>query len=143
MSPTSCIVLCSVLFLTVACGSVVGSDDRPALKLEVVEPVFGSPQIVVLKSMPPQFDLTLVREMPSAGWKLEVDAIDVDADAQRIVARVTEVAPQGMAAQVLTPTWLRLSLGALKPADYVLEIRIRRGTDGEYVLAQALALHAS
>lgn len=103
---------------------------------------FGEPRIQLLESRPPQFDLVFRREMPTPGFTLHVDSIERVDDRGRIVARVTEVAPKGMVAQVITPTELRLSLGSVPQGRWVLEIHTRRGDNGVYLLADALVLVA-
>jgi hypothetical protein len=81
--------------------------------------------------------------MPTPGFVLTVDSVEVDAATKRIVARITEVAPTGVSAQVITPTECQLPLGALASGRYVLELWTRRGSSGEHRLAQALVLAAS
>jgi hypothetical protein len=108
----------------------------------LVEPAFSDPRILVAKSMPPQFDLLLEREMPTPGWSFVVDAIELDEEGRRIVARITEVGPTGNVAQVITKTACRLGLGRLRPGSYVLELRTRRAPTDEHRLSQALVLAA-
>ena len=55
----------------------------------VREAVFVEPTGVTSKSMPPQFQLSLKRVMPSAGWSFEVDSVELDAENHRIVVQVT------------------------------------------------------
>ena len=118
--------------------------DAPvkAQQLQILEDGFGEPQIVMLKSMPPQFNLTLKREMPTPGWEFAVDSLDIDPVAGRIVARLTEKPPGGIVAQVVTPAWLRLELGTLVPGRYVVELRVRRRAGEKYRPEQALILDA-
>lgn len=119
---------------------VMSGGAAGATRLEVAGHPFGEPRVQVLESQPPQFDLVFRREMPTPGFELRVDSIETEGG--RIVARITELAPEGMVAQVITPTELRLSLGAVAPGRYLLEIHTRRGEDGVYLLADALVLTA-
>ena len=116
--------------------------EASAKSLAVVRPTFTEPEVVLLKTLPPGFELVLVRNMPSPGWQFEIDALEVNTDSGRIVARVTEVRPEGMVAQVISPTRLKLPLGKLAAGYYVLELWTRRGTDREHVPAHAMILHA-
>ncbi len=81
--------------------------------------------------------------MPTPGWRFEVDSIELDEKAQQIVARVTEIRPTGMLAQVITTTHLVLPLGSIRPGRYVLVVWVRRDTGKPYRLAEALILAAS
>jgi hypothetical protein len=116
---------------------------RPrAMAMSVADTAFHDPKFLMAKSMPPQFTLMLTREMPTPGWSFEVDDVDIDEDAGRIVARITEVAPDGMSAQVITDTPLRIPLGMIGKGRYLIEIHVRRGASGEHRLAQALVVDA-
>ena len=126
----------------VALAGEPGPTLTPATSLTLVEPAFRSGEVLVATSMPPQFDLMLERDMPSTGWALQVDAVDVDTEAKRIVARISEIAPTGAAAQVITATPCRLPLGKLDRGVYVVEFRLRRGSAGGYGLVQAMAVRA-
>jgi len=126
-----------------SCAVAVGNGNEYAKRAVLLEPAFDDPQLVVLESMPPQFELSLKRDMPTPGWSIEVDSIEIDEKSGRIEAKVTEIRPEGMVAQVITPTRLRLSLGKLLPGSYFVEIRLRRGGTGSYMPAQAFVLVAN
>jgi hypothetical protein len=128
----------------VACAAGYTKDPgaTPATRLATPEPRFGAPRIEVLESAPPQFEIVLTREMPTPGYRFEIDSLQVDADTGRIVAKVSEIAPEGMVAQVITPAELRLNVGSLPVGDWVLVIWTRRG-NAEHRLAAALALRAT
>lgn len=119
----------------------VGAGSTSATKLTFREPAFHDPQVQVATSMPPQFDLLLTRDMPTPGWALDVDDVAVDTKAGRILVRITEVAPEGIRTQVITPTPCRVPLGRLEPGVFALELWLRRG-DGPHVLAQVLVVRA-
>jgi hypothetical protein len=129
--------------MLVACAAGYTKDpSRPAAALDWARPTLEGAEIHVLESDPPRFELVLTREMPTPGYRFEIDSLEVDAEAGRIVAKVTDVPPDGMVAQVITPTRLRLSLGTLPVGRYVLEIRTCRGT-GDHRLLGARVLVAT
>ena len=117
-----------------------GPVEPRATSIRLIESTFGNPEIVVGTSMPPQFDITFKREMPTTGWDHVLDSVTVDSG--RIVVKLTEVRPLGTVAQVITPTTFRLPLGRLTPGRYLLELWVRRGTDHPHALSQALVLAA-
>ena len=118
------------------------AEERKAMRLEPLEPAFEPPQIEMAKTMPPRFSVALEREMPTPGYTFTVDGLDVDPEARRIVARVTQHRPEGMVAQVLTPAWLKLDLGVLEPGRYFLELYLREDAGGKHRPAQAILLEA-
>jgi hypothetical protein len=128
--------------LAVAVAGAPGPTGAPAYSLSVVEPLYRAGEIVVATSAPPQFDLMLERDMPTTGWALTVDAVEVDDESRRIVARISEIAPAGAAAQVITATPCRLPLGKLTRGLYVVEIWQRRGATDPYGLVQTMTLRA-
>ena len=119
-----------------------GPPHGKAMRLIVREPAFGGARVSMAKSNPPRFRLHLEREMPTPGWKITIDGIDVDGETHRIVVRVTEEGPAGMVAQVLTPTSLELELGVLEPGNYILELWSRGDPAVEHLPAQAFVLRA-
>jgi hypothetical protein len=129
-----------VLPVTVQAGG--GPVEPRATSLTLAEPAFESPQVVVATSMPPQFEITFMRDMPTPGWEHKVDSVTVDPETRRIVAKLTESRHGGTAAQVITPTKCRVPLGRLAPGRYLLELWMRRGADQPHTLAQALVVIA-
>lgn len=132
----------AVVWSLVAFAGQPPEPGTKARELRVTEGAFKNPQIAVLKSMPPQFHLSLEKEMPTPGWELGVDSLEIDAEAGRIVARLTERAPTGMVAQVVTPTWVRLELGTLDPGRYLIELRVRRSASEKYRAEHVLIVDA-
>ncbi len=118
MQRLTCAVWCCSFAACLAGGA--GPPQTTATSLTVVDPAFQRAEVLVAMSMPPQFDVMLERNMPSTGWSLLVDAIEVDTGSGRIVARISEIAPTGAAAQMITATSCRLGLGKLSPGSYVL-----------------------
>ena len=108
----------------------------------VVEEPVDKIEIVAAGTEPPTFTLVLVREMPTPGFTWRVDALDVDARSQRITARLTEIAPQGIVAQVITPTRFELPLHGLAVGSYFVELWTRRDASREHRPAHAIVLEA-
>jgi hypothetical protein len=125
-----------------ASGLTCAGQPGPATALSIREPAFSAPQVRVAASMPPQFEIELVREMPTPGWSFSVDSVDVDEQAGRITARITEVAPTTPTAQVIASKKCRVPLGKLAPGVYALELWLRRGTAHPHVLTQVLVVRA-
>lgn len=126
---------------TVGAGDGSGAGEF-AGNARVVDPEYTLEAIEVLESLPPRFELILARDMPSAGWGMQVDGVRVDVDAGWVDIRVTEVPPGGMAAAVITRVRSRVELPKPLPAGrYVLTVQARRGDRGNYrpVLAEVLA----
>jgi len=117
-------------------------DDRRASRVWVAEEEVDKIEIVAGKTEPPSFTLVLVRQMPTPGWTWRVDALDVDAKSRRITARLTETAPQGIVAQVITPTRFELPLGELQAGSYFVELWTRLDAAREHRPARALVLEA-
>jgi hypothetical protein len=132
----------SLCTLALAVAGEPGPTETSATSLTIAEPAFRDPQVLVAMSMPPQFDLVLDRDMPTPGWSFTVDEVAVDLEHGRIVARISEVAPQGASAQVITETTCRVPLGKLPGGTYWLELWLRRGTALPHTPAQALVIHA-
>ena len=119
------------------------AETPRARGLIVREARYTEPEVAVLKSLPPQFEVTLLGEMPTPGFTLEVNSVEVDESSARIRALVTERAPEGVTSQVLTRTKLRLPLGTLAPGTYILELWLRRDPTKPHTLHQALLLTAT
>ena len=133
----------TTLFVLAVSAQAGGGPMEPrATALSVVEPTFESPKILVATSNPPQFEITFRRRMPTPGWQHTIDNVTVDPEKRRIVAKVTEVPPTGVAAQMITPTDCRVPLGRLSPGRYSLELWVRRGTEQPHTLSQALVVVA-
>jgi iron complex transport system ATP-binding protein len=136
----------TALGLLVTAGTAcLGQDDTRdlALRLETPAGALGHPTIVTLKTMPPGFDVVFMPEMPTAGCSFVVDSLEVDEAARRISARATLRRPAEVAAQVVTPTPLRLSLGSLARGRYVLEVWLRDDPEAAHHPAEVLLLEAS
>ena len=118
-----------------------GMTDSPASSLEIPEPSFRQPVVNVLESHPVRFVLVFEQQMPTPGWRTEVDSVEVDQG--RIVVEITSKRPEGIVAQVITSAKLRVPLGSLKQGRYVLELRIRPDEAQAYQIAHVLVVVAS
>jgi hypothetical protein len=110
--------------------------------LAVVEPAYRGPRIDVALSNPPRFDAVFERAMPTTGWRLVVDDVQVDGEQHRIVVRISEIPPEGNVAQVVTDTECRVPLGPLSRGTWSLELRVRRADAKRYRPAHAIVLRA-
>jgi hypothetical protein len=149
------LLLCLALLVPVAsaatCAGAGSAGPQPgaaaettkATKMIVLRSAFYEPQIVMLKSYPPQFQLVLKRKMPTPGWTFQIDEVDVDEAAGRVVARVTETGPDGIVAQVITETQCRIPLGTVAGGDYIVEVWSRRDAGQPHRPVQAFVLSAS
>lgn len=126
-----------------AAAAAPGGSDTQATGLALDHRPFYDPQIEVVESDPAQFVVVLYRDMPTPGYRFEIDSLDVDENSGRIVAKITEVPPQGTVPHVITKNVLRLRLGSLRTGRYLLEIWTRRGADGSHYLASAVVLVAT
>ncbi len=131
LAPT---VLASMLLAGGAAGS-------PARRAEIVPPPFEVVALRTLESDPPQFVLSLRRETPTAGWTVRVDGVDRDGSGD-LVVRISEIAPDGMVAQVITPVTVSVPLGRLEVGRHVVRIESRRGPGGEYRPQQMVLIAA-
>ncbi len=132
----------SVLSIS-ACSREPAAGPPAATRLVPAEPSYRWAEARVLESLPPQLVVELKAEMPTPGWSLTVDSVEVDPNAGRIVLRITEAGPSGIVAQVITPTRVQANLGSVPVGRYCLEVWTRRAAQGSYSLAQSLALAAS
>ena len=142
-APVRLALLAGFVLSTVA--SAAPAEPRPAPRAArawIVEEEVNKVEIVAARTEPPTFTLVLVREMPTPGFTWRVDALDVDVRGRRITARLTESAPQGIVAQVITPTRFELPLGEIEPGSYFVELWSRRDAAGEHRPAHALVLEA-
>lgn len=130
------------MVLMAASVAAGGGSGEYATRVAAARTEFEVREVRVLESLPPQFEIVLEKRMPSAGWALEVENVQVDPEARRIVASLVEVPPKGMAAQVITPVKGQVHVGPLERGRWLLEIRTRREGKGEPRIAQAVVLRA-
>jgi len=114
----------------------------PASRVWLSGEEFEKVEIVTEKTLPPRFTLALVREMPTPGWTCQVDSVEIDASSHRISVRLTDVAPAGITAQVITPTRFDVPIGSVATGTYFVEIWTRRDPGREHGPAHAMVLTA-
>ena len=95
---------------------------------------------VELDGSPPTFVAEFTQQMPTPGWTFRIDSVETHGD--RIVARLTEIRPQGMVVQMIAPGTAKIPLGSLERGRYVLEIRSRRNPQADHRPAYATVLLA-
>lgn len=119
-------------------------DPTHAVSLKILADEVREFTVEVLESQPPQFVLRGVRTMPTPGWTLRVDRVDRDIDARgtRLGAYLIEIPPKGIVPQVLSPTEVRIPLGAVPPGRHLVSIFSRRQEESDYQLLQALVVDA-
>ncbi len=117
--------------------------DEAATALRAAANWVGPLSIEVMESHPLQFAVNTTVPMPTPGWTLRVDRVTAADPDGRIRAWVTEIAPDGMVAQVITDTPLRIAIGVLPPGSLVLEISTRRGEAGSYRRRDIVHLEAT
>ena len=97
-------------------------------------------KLVKLDGSPPTFVAELTQQMPTPGWTFRIDSVETHGD--RIVAKLTEIRPQGMVVQMIAPGTAEIPLGSLTRGRYVLEIRSRRNPQADHRPAFATVLLA-
>jgi len=127
--------LCAVL----ACAT---AGPKAAQELATAPDFFRVAGVDVKESQPPQFDVRLVADMPTPGWKLAVDEVAGPDAAGRIRVKITGEGPDGRVIQVITPETVRVPLGSLAAGRYLLDVAYRKGKAGAYRRVSALLLDA-
>jgi hypothetical protein len=140
------IVCALVVLAAIGCGGPVtrsaDGQGETASRIWLVGWEGEAGGVSVGSSQPPEFSLTLTREMPTPGWELRIDSVDVEAATRRIVVKITERGPQGMVAQVITPTDVEIPLGRLAPGGYFVEFWGRRDPGRAHEPAHAVVIRA-
>ncbi len=97
-------------------------------------------KLVKLDGSPPTFVAEFTQQMPTPGWTFRIDSVETHGD--RIVAKLTEIRPQGMVVQMIAPGTAKIPLGPFTRGRYVLEIRSRRNPQADHRPAFATVLLA-
>ncbi|TDI49181.1 MAG: hypothetical protein E2P01_03870 [Acidobacteria bacterium] len=130
-----------LLLATQPAGAGGESAAPAATSLTVVRSEAADPfKLVELDGSPPTFVAEFTQQMPTPGWTFRIDSVETHGD--RIVARLTEIRPQGMVVQMIAPGTAKIPLGSLERGRYVLEIRSRRNPQADYRPAFATVLLA-
>lgn len=110
--------------------------------LHFVEPTVHSLELSGLRTHPPQFVLRGRRTLPTPGWTMHVDAVEVDAQARQIAVRLTDMPPEGPGVQMTGETPLTVQLGELRTGRYAIQLHSRRSPSEPYQLLQAVVIEA-
>jgi hypothetical protein len=135
--------LYATFLLSCVAGHAVTAAGQPATGLRVAEPAFYDPETVADESTPAHPRLRLTRNMPTPGWRFEIDALEIDEAARRVTVEVSEVRPEGLVAQMIAPTVLEIPLETLERGNWFVEIRLRRGPEATHVPVYGLRVLAS
>ena len=125
--------------VTISCSV---TSAGPASRMWIPDTRVQDAEVVADESEPTRFTLVVKREMPTPGWTFQIDSIEVDADTARVIVKLTEVAPGGIVAQVLTPARIEVPLSTIEPGAYFVELWIRRGAAKPHQPGHALVIVA-
>jgi hypothetical protein len=131
-------ILVSAL-LAISCSVASGG---PAARLWVADSRVKSAEIVTDESASSVFTLVLERMMPTPGWTFEIDSVEAEAASSRLTVKLTEVGPDGMVAQVLSPARIEIPLSRIEPGAYFVEIWTRQSPDKPHRPGHALIVIA-
>ena len=126
-----------------ACAASPGDAGEPRLASALLR----VPEVYRLDAVeegagPGRFAIVLERDAPTPGWTAAVDEVGVDPDRGRIRVDLTESAPSGMVAQVITPLRVEVGIEAVPEGTYVLEVRSRRAADRPFRTVHVSVLSA-
>ena len=135
-------LLALFLLLAIQPADAGGEPATPAAtSLTVVRSEAADPfKLVKLEGSPPTFVAEFTQQMPTPGWTFRIDSVETHGD--RIVAKLTEIRPQGMVVQMIAPGTAKIPLGPFTRGRYVLEIRSRRNPQADHRPAFATVLLA-
>ena len=131
-------ILVSAL-LAISCSVASGG---PAARLWVADSRVKSAEIVTDESASSVFTLVLERMMPTPGWTFEIDSVEAEAASSRLTVKLTEVGPDGMVAQVLSPARIEIPLSRIEPGAYFVEIWTRQSPANPHQPGHALVVIA-
>jgi hypothetical protein len=126
-------------WVVISCSVASGG---PASRAWIPDTTVQGAEVVAEESGPTRFTLVVKREMPTPGWTFQIDTVEVDADSQRVTVKLTEAAPVGMVAQVLTPARIEIPLGTIEPGAYFVELWTRREAGKPHGPSHALLMIA-
>ena len=118
------------------------ASGGPASRCWIPETRVQGAEIIAHKSTPPTFTLVIEQEMPTPGWTFEIDAVEFDEGAPRVTLKLTEMAPGGIVAQVLTGSRVEIPLGAIEAGAYFVELWTRRDAGKPHQPSHALLIVA-
>jgi hypothetical protein len=113
-------------------GEVKAQEPRYAMSVNERENWIEYVDAITVRSLPPESNVLVSVQMPTPGWTLKVDEISKPDAQGRIQVKVTATAPEGIVAQVLATETVNVSLGKIKPGEYLLEMLYRKAGETEY-----------
>ncbi|MEE2888371.1 MAG: hypothetical protein VX951_13155 [Planctomycetota bacterium] len=100
-------------------------------------------EIRVMESAPPQFAVIAKLRFPTAGYRIKVDSFSKPDPQGRMLAKVTAIAPRGLAAAVIEEKEARFLIGYCNVGEYLLEVHWRDTEKGAYRYRTSLLLAAT
>jgi len=125
--------------VVISCSVASGG---PASRAWIPETRVQGAEVVADESEPTGFTLVVEQEMPTPGWTFQIDIVEVDAESLRVTVKLTEAAPGGIVAQVLTSTRIEIPLGTIEPGAYFVELWTRRDGGKPHQPSHALLMVA-
>jgi hypothetical protein len=122
---------------------VKAQEPRYAMSVNERENWIEYVDAITVRSLPPESNVLVSVQMPTPGWTLKVDEISKPDAQGRIQVKVTATAPEGIVAQVLATETVNVSLGKIKPGEYLLEMLYRNAGETEYTRRGVVMLSAS
>ena len=108
--------------------------------VHVLAPGYTFEAVVPSRARPGGYGLVFGAERPTPGYRVQPESVRVDPEAKTIVARVVEIPPEGMVAQVITRSTFSVDLPELSPGTYAFRLEKRRERDAAFTPAVALTL---
>lgn len=113
-----------------------------ASSLHFVEPTVHSLELSGLRTHPPQFVLRGLRTLPTPGWSMHVDSVEIDQQAHQVAVRLTDMPPEGPGVQMTGDAPLTVQLGVLRTGRYAIQLHSRRSPSEPYQLLQSVVIEA-
>lgn len=139
--------LIAAVALLAAPRAVFAADDgapggtSPAVSATAVRAIateYGFEGVAPSPDHPGRYALRFVAERPTPGYKVEVVSVRSDPSAATVVARIVEVPPEGMVAQVITRSPFSIDLPPLSAGTYAFRLERRR--EGAAAFAPAVTM---
>ena len=136
------ILIWSILISALLAVSCSVASGGPAARVWVADTRIKAAEVVSDKSATATFTLVLERVMPTPGWTFKNDSVEADAASSRLTVKLTEVGPDGMVAQVLSPARIEIPLGQIEPGAYFVELWTRQSPAKPHQPGHALVVIA-
>jgi hypothetical protein len=116
------LVALAVPFLGLAASGEAKDEPADARSLAEVRSQVRLVRVEAMESDPVQFALALEVAMPEPRWTLGVESVSRPDATGRILVRLRGERPEGMLPQVITPTAVRVPLGALPAGEVLVDV---------------------